>query len=255
MSTTLSERHEFALYYGVLSSLSTLALGTFVELTDPQLAHRLRHVVRLRAGESFVLFDDHHHARFRLASPSDSRELRAELISFDSHKPLQPLVYWLVPLLEREPFEEALSLLTVLGTTIIQPLVTHKTHRSALYPKDYERLRRIMIAAAEQSKQFALPELKPVITFESLPTSVQDNFSRIFFDSSGSPACDMLVRLRARDIAGPLICLVGPEGDLTTHEKAILKELNFYFYSLTPTVLRSQHAITIGMGIIRSLLS
>lgn len=50
-----------------------------------------------------------------------------------------------------------------------------------------------------------------------------------------------------------MTCMVGPEGDLTDQEKDELKKVNVQFVRLTPTVLRSWHALLVGVGALRSL--
>ncbi len=50
------------------------------------------------------------------------------------------------------------------------------------------------------------------------------------------------------------MAVIGPEGDLTKEEKAYLKEQGFLFCALTPTVLRAQQAVALGLGILRSYL-
>lgn len=52
-----------------------------------------------------------------------------------------------------------------------------------------------------------------------------------------------------------IIACAGPEGDLTYEEKMQLTEDGFAFCALTPTVLRAQQAIAIGLGAIRSYLN
>jgi 16S rRNA U1498 N3-methylase RsmE len=50
------------------------------------------------------------------------------------------------------------------------------------------------------------------------------------------------------------ILFAGPEGDLLDAEKFLLQKVDFHFVRLTPTVLRAQQAITLGAGLVRSML-
>jgi len=47
--------------------------------------------------------------------------------------------------------------------------------------------------------------------------------------------------------------MFGPEGGLTKQEEDLLKENDFEFYVLTPTVLRSVEAVAVGLGSVRSI--
>ena len=58
----------------------------------------------------------------------------------------------------------------------------------------------------------------------------------------------------AGSLIEPIYGSVGPEGDLTLEEKAYLKQLGFVFCALTPTVLRAQQAVALGLGVLRSYL-
>jgi 16S rRNA (uracil1498-N3)-methyltransferase len=51
-----------------------------------------------------------------------------------------------------------------------------------------------------------------------------------------------------------ILVVFGPEGGLTDHEQQRLEEQGFIGYRLTPSVLRSTEAITVGLGILRSLM-
>ncbi len=51
-----------------------------------------------------------------------------------------------------------------------------------------------------------------------------------------------------------LVICSGPEGDLTCEEKRMLADANFLFCALTPTVLRAQQAVAVGLGSFRSLM-
>ncbi len=65
-----------------------------------------------------------------------------------------PEIRWCIPLIAKEAFEDIVYNFTAMGVASIQPLVTEKVKRSWGGDRERARLDRIMIAAAEQSKQF-----------------------------------------------------------------------------------------------------
>lgn len=162
-----------------------------------------------------------------------------------------------MPTLKKEAYEEALYSLTEIGIQEIQPVITQKSRNisSAIDGKEVIRYEKIIIAAAEQSKNFVLPRLLPTFTFDQLIfklASIQAN--KIFFDVTGQSIGDLIPKLCTEHKTLPIVAMCGPEGDLTAAEKQLLHQAGFTFCSLTPTVLRSQQAVAIGAGILRAFL-
>src|SRR5690606_33761628 len=129
---------------------------------------------------------------------------------------------------------------------------TEKTKAQHLNKKDYERFQRIIIAASEQSKNFAFPELKEAIVLHSAIGAYAEK--KIFFDPQGQSVMHVMQDM-VKSHMQELFLLVGPEGDLTYEEKVAVRKAGFIFCALTPTILRSVHASFLGAGIIRSVLS
>jgi 16S rRNA (uracil1498-N3)-methyltransferase len=249
---TGSEQHQFAFFVTSLNEDTKRPDGSFLlRCTDPVLIHRIKDVLRLRPLDTCILFDEQHSVEATI------EVLENKFITFHCQnkrvtQPLQPSFTWLLPLLKKEAFEEALYTLTEMGATVIQPMRTTKATRSWGSEKDYARARTIMQAAAEQSKQFVLPILEPVKELSGWhPT---DGSMRIFFDVGGMPLPSILVRI-TQSPPRSFICCAGPEGDLTREEKEYLQTVGFEFCALTPTVLRAQQAVAVGLGVLRSCFS
>ena len=138
-----------------------------------------------------------------------------------------------------------------LGVTSIVPLQTTKAHALPFSAKETERLFKIMIAACEQAKQFAIPQLKNPI---SLKEAVEDYQAerQLVFDSTGKSCASFFSSLK---IPASLTVAFGPEGGLTDEELATLEEASFEKVQLTPTILRSEDAPLLGIGLLRSLIA
>ena len=151
--------------------------------------------------------------------------------------------------------EEAVYALTESGVSTIQLMLTEKVQRSWHGQKELERLNKIIIAAAEQAKNFSFPELKEPVRLESLLEEIQENkkSDNIFFDPSGEPLLHSIQRLE-KSSATTFFLLVGPEGDLTHEEKTMVKQHNFMFTVLTPTILRAQQAAFLASGCMRACI-
>ena len=230
-------KHLFAVYVPSLDVPPPYAFGS-------DLLHRCKNVLRLKPGQQVIIFDNSHQS---LATIQEYQK-KSITVLLEDKVPLvglKPEIHWLLPLLKREAFEHSLYSLCEMGATSIYPVVTAKTCRSWGSEKEYARAQTIMIAAAEQAKQFVVPKIHPVT--ELLQWHQEGD--KIFFDPEGVPLRQMLVDA---SFNGPLYGCVGPEGDLTIEEKAYLKEQGFLLCALTPTVLRARQAVALGVGIVRS---
>lgn len=222
------------------------------QIKDPVIINRVLNVLRLKKGENITLFDTHNNILCTIIG-INSEDLTVELHEISHNNILSPNIKWILPLYKKEAFEEAIYILTEMGVQAIQPVVTKKTQRLWGNQKEEDRCRRIMIAAAEQSKQFILPSLLPILPLDICVKQIDAKYTtKIFFDPSGSKLSQVIEAVKIEH--NQIVALVGPEGDLTHDEKLMLSEENFVFCSLTKTILRAQQAISVGLGALRSLL-
>lgn len=236
------EKHEFAFYAKNLAS--GLSPDTQYVLDDPDIIHRLVHIVRAETQDTIILFNRQIAVTAQIVTLQKNR-ISCTIIDRQPLSPIHPAIHWYVPLLDRQAFEDAVSILTSMGATSITPVVTEKSEKR--FSRPLERLERVMIAAAEQSKQLVLPSINQVIDCADIPC----DGCTLFFDPTGQPAFDILSTIRAKKL-GAISCLIGPEGDLTNAEKEFLHANKVIFCALTPTILRAEQAVTVAMGLLRS---
>ncbi len=240
------QAHEFALYVAELHKKS-FKKGQTVELIEHDLVHRISHVLRLNEQDFLILFDRQVYIRAVIEKITKHAVLM-HVAAIGDNIPLKPTISLWLPLLKREAFEQAVYSAVELGANEIQLIHTQKEQRH-WREKELQRLQHIMIAAAEQSKYFALPTVHaPIPLLEAKPTGIS-----IFFDPQGVPFFQVIQDFhQIRPTA--LTMLIGPEGDLTEAEKFHLQQQNMLFVRLTPTILRAQQAVAVGLGALRSLL-
>lgn len=235
-------RHEFAFFCKDLPV--SLVVDSTYTITDHDLVHRMTHIVRIEPGDTILLFRDLVSVRARILGVTKNT-IQCTVISLHQINPLQPVINWYLPLLDREAFEESVYILTSMGAAQITPVITEKSDKKLTRPID--RLERIMIAAAEQSKQLVLPKIGSV---KHLSELLFADYT-LFFDPDGQPAFEILQGIRAKK-PNTISCLIGPEGDLSQAEKELLRDKNIVFCALTPTILRAEQAVTVAMGLLRS---
>ncbi len=249
-----SEKHLFAVYFPLLTTtLSHSPTRQLLTIDDPTVCHRLQHVLRLAIHDRCILFDQENHATVEITELT-KKYISVAIVEIQKNKQLAPAIFCMLPLLKREALETAVDALTQLGTTTIQLLITQKVQRSWQGPKELERLQRIIIAAAEQSKNFAFPAIHaPILLNDFLKTYTPDKTNSIFFDSQGTDAFSLIANLKSIKL-NTVSLMIGPEGDLTQQEKQLLKEHSFASMALTPTILRAEQAISLGVGMLRTLI-
>lgn len=247
--------HEFAFYSEAVQHMHSESTLDMFELTEPELVHRITFILRLSRGDRLVLFDRLHHVRATVVNIELKKSVLLQINAVEQNKRLTPAIHWLLPLLKREAFEEALYSLTELGVSSIQPIITQKTTRFWGGEREIVRSVKMLLSAAEQSKQFVIPKLHPLIPLDLWILRVQSvPTSKLFFDPSGIPLSEALALIE-HNKSSEIVACAGPEGDLTYTEKMLLTDQGFIFTGLTPTILRAQQAITVGLGALRSLLN
>lgn len=250
--TSNSEKHQFAFYWQELSEKS-LRQNETVTLKNSELFHRFVHILRLKTDETCIFFDAHKNIEVTIKSFDKKNMITFLIDAIKENVQLKPHITFLLPLLKREAFEHAIYSLVELGANEIQLVMTEKTQRKWGGAKELERLQRIMIAAAEQSKNFAMPTIHEPQELARILPELKQSCKKIFFDAQGVVAYNFFKELKKEPVEN-LIALIGPEGDLTLQEKRNLQQYNVLFCRLTPTVLRAEQAVVVGMGIMRSLI-
>ncbi|HLJ31900.1 MAG TPA: RsmE family RNA methyltransferase [Candidatus Babeliales bacterium] len=252
---TSKEKHEFALYVETLSGLvQHKKVGDYISMSDEKLFHRMVTVLRLRDGQTVIFFDRKIYITATIESLMGKKQINMLIASIKSTTMLQPSITFLLPLLKKDDFETALYALAEVGVNTIQLVSTQKSGNQWSADRDHDRAQRILIAAAEQSKNFAYPELRPAITLaKALEHYGKGNETKIFFDCQGKQLHE-LIPLIYEQKNQTMILLVGPEGDLTLEEKKMVLGKNFIFCALTPTIMRAVQATALAAGLMRSLL-
>lgn len=251
-----SNKHEFAFYCDNLSAQLTSKPEELI-IHDQALYHRLAHVVRLEPGDRLVLFDRLVNANCEINAFQHKKSVTLRILSHERNQQLTPHITCMLPVLKRADFEETISILAELGVNTIQLVTTQKTGRAFDYKREIERLERIMIAAAEQSKHFALPTIFDTQNLSELCSAVRlstnsENTLALYFDPTGTSLVTFLQQAQESCVSN-LMLMVGPEGDFTPEEKMLIQDAGFQACKLTPTVLRAVHAVCVGVGAFRCL--
>jgi 16S rRNA (uracil1498-N3)-methyltransferase len=247
----MASKHTFALHtHSLATSLKKKVNGQIV-LTDQILYHRIIRILRLTDGETVTLFDQSEHAQISIVSRA-KQHIDVELLERIPNKILQPTIAVYLPMLKKEALEDAVYSCTELGATAIHLVQTEKIQRSWT-AKDADRLYNIIIAAAEQSKQFCLPEVYDLVTLpQALSFVAPSSTLAVCAHMNGASLLDILQKIK-HNAPQHVRLFFGPEGDFTLQETELLQQHAVNMIRLTPTTLRSQQALALLLGAIRSV--
>jgi RsmE family RNA methyltransferase len=239
-------KHQFAIFYPELSDIPSNA---HFLIDDKELIHRLVHILRVQVNDSLIFFNQTKHALISIDS-IDKKKIDAVIQTINNNISYKPIIKVLLPILKKDDLVEAVYSLCEIGVTTIQLIHTKKT-RKWVGTKELERLQRVIISAAEQSKNYAFPSIYEPIELEIVLKDLKEAFC-IVADPYGDHALDVINEWHSI-IAKECVLTVGPEGAFVDQELALLKSHSFHSMKLTPTILRARQAITLLSGIIRSL--
>lgn len=247
--------HEFAFFVMHLNAACAQKSTPFIyTLNDEELVHRIVQVLRLKKDDTGIFFDGQVHATVTIGEIIKNKTINVRIEKVVSTVALKPTITFLLPILKKEALEEAVYALVETGVNRIVLVTSTKTQRHWGGQKEMLRLQRIIIAAAEQSKQFSPVELiEPMALKQACDEYVSSKKAAIFFDAYGIALTNSFL-LKKDTVHESIVALIGPEGDLTEQEKQLIDEYGFVRIKLTPTILRASQAAALGAGIIRSLV-
>jgi 16S rRNA (uracil1498-N3)-methyltransferase len=144
-------------------------------------------------------------------------------------------------LIRPSAFEFALEKVVEIGVSRIVPFAADRSNAPPLNRP--ERMQRIVIEAAKQSKQYNLPVVEQPTDFEQV-ISMPAASKIVFAERDAGP-------LEAALNGSPVLCLVGPEGGWTNRELSAAGENGFHLVSLGAAILKSETAAIVGTSLIR----
>lgn len=240
--------HEFCVYRADLPSLLD-GVAKRYHLDDSELVHRLTRVLRMQAGDRFILFDRHVHVACIFVSAT-RQQVTVDAQACQQNEISEPHLTLIIGVLKREALEEVVVHATQVGVNVIQPVFTSKVQCPWVGRTERDRLERLAIAAATQCKNFAFPDIRSPISFDNfVEDAVADQGLKLLCDVDGQPILNLLC---AQSVAQQNVWMcVGPEGGLTSEECHRLASVGYQACRLTRTTLRSVEAAMLMAGIIR----
>ena len=130
--------------------------------------------------------------------------------------------------------DDLLNMATQMGVARFVPVITNRTNANHI---NWERMRKIVIEAAEQSNRNTVPQILPTVRFEELDLSTvvfADERTTHGHGTTGLPS-------------GTETILIGPEGGFSEQEFAALDASGAVGFSLGKTILRAEVAAVVAI--------
>jgi 16S rRNA (uracil1498-N3)-methyltransferase len=204
---------------------------------DAARAHYLTHVLRLRAGAPLRVFnagDGEWRAVLAAVGKRDATVELGERLRAPSPEP-GPVLHF-API-RRSRLDWLVEKAVELGVGGLVPLLTERTVVKLENP---ERLRAIVVEAAEQCERLSVPELAAPRPFGAWLAAREPGRVLLFADEAGGgrPLAEALAETGTPDL------LVGPEGGFAPQERALLLAAPAIRpVTLGPRILRAETAV------------
>ncbi|MBI2852639.1 MAG: 16S rRNA (uracil(1498)-N(3))-methyltransferase [Chloroflexi bacterium] len=214
-------------------------------ISDAAQFHHLKHVLRLRSGDEVIVCD--RHGDEFVCGITDIQQGKAVLAVREKRaaqvRKVSITVACAVP--GKGKFDEIVDNLTQLGVDAVIPMETERVVVKFDDVRGEARLKRwqkIAQSAARQSQRSTAPEVKGIVTLESVLSLAQQFDLKLLPTLYGERKHIKEVLAEAQ--AKKILVLIGPEGDFTTGEVERAKRAGFIPVSLGDSVLRVSTAAT-----------
>ena len=211
--------------------------GDQERISDPEVLHQLKDVLRLGPGDKVVLVDQKgNEATGEIVKLT--KEFAELVLSEHRRNEAEPKreVTLYCAVLKRENFEWVVQKATEVGVREIVPIITKRTIKLGL---NLERLQKIMKEAAEQSGRGIVPALREPANFQEALDLAGDR-TNIVFDASGENLSKIDTHPQSMNI------WIGPEGGWDLEEVERARETKCKIAHLGPLTLRAETAAVVA---------
>ena len=218
-----------------------------LEISDKEIFHQLKNVLRKRVGNRIILFNGTGIEAEAEIKKFLKDKIEVEVLNIEKPE-REPKIFvsLFCSILKKSNFELVVQKATEIGVKEIVPILCKKTVKTGL---NFQRLEKIAKEAAEQSKRITLPKIEKVFSFKEAIERAKNFDLKILFDISGKDFS--LVKKGAKSVA----IFIGPEGGWDELEIELAKKENFEILNLGKLNLRSETAAIIASFLTIYLLS
>ena len=228
-----------------------LALHSGQTLALPEeTANHLVRVMRLREGDTCVLFNGDGHDYSATLTVAGKREVQVRIDAVDRVDNESPLAITLLQGIARgEKMDLILQKATELGVAQILPVDSERSEVKLSGERLHKRLAHwqgVVVAACEQSGRARVPEVAAPQPLIAAAAALPDDALRLLLDPQGAHALSTLQAPASQRV----VIAIGPEGGWSPRDRQALEAAGFQGLRLGPRVLRTE---TAGLAAIAAL--
>lgn len=219
-----------------------LPLGTdATPVIDGGAAHYLLGVMRMKAGDPVLLFDNRSGEWLAVVAGTAKRSLTLRVERQTRELEQVPDLWLCFAPVKKARLDWIIEKATELGVARLQPVITERTIVERVKS---ERLEAQIIEACEQCGRTALPTLAQPVKLPRLLEDWPAERALLFADEAGG------VPLSRVDAPAPAAILTGPEGGFTDREREMLvAHAAVRRIALGPRILRAETAAIAATGL------
>ncbi len=211
------------------------------------LVNQVKNVFRLKAGDAIEILDDSGLEYLVKIRELGIKEIKGEILGKRLAKNESAVkIHLYCSPIKVGNFEMVLEKATELGVFAFHPIICQNT---IVKISDIKvRWERIIKEASEQSKRGVIPKIYQPQKVEDAVKAIRGGLSLV----ADEKAVHKLLKIA--EGAKEINLFVGPEGGFSEQERDLFGKTGFEFISLSKTILRSETATIIGLGLIGNLL-
>jgi len=214
-------------------------------LTDEEILHQMKNVLRVRVGEEFIFLDNKGGKTKGVTESIDKKTIVFKLSEYKNYPyPNRHIRLYIAISKKPATFELILQKATELGVTDIIPLNTSRCQIKEIH--NLRRLNFIIKEASEQCERIFLPIFHEVISFDKIVTSPPNG---IILTGDGRFYDKKLSEIKIEKDENVNL-VIGPEGGLTDEELKAIKDSGGTIFILGENILRMETAAISALSLI-----
>jgi 16S rRNA (uracil1498-N3)-methyltransferase len=218
-----------------------------LEISEKEIFHQLKDVLRKRAGDRIILFNGTGIEAEAKIKKFLKDKVEVEILKIEKPE-REPKIFvsLFCSVLKKSNFELVVQKATEIGVGEIVPILCKNTVKTGL---NLKRLEKISKEATEQSKRVTLPRIEKILGFKEAIEKARNFDLKILFDISGKNFSPLKRKI------DKVAIFIGPEGGWDKSEIELVKKENFEILNLGKLNLRSETAAIVSSFLVIYLLS
>ena len=205
--------------------------------------HYIVNVLRLKRGDEINFFNENGEWKSEIIYLEKNR-VEVKFLKKIRQSTSSSKINLAICLVKKNPMDNILQKATELGVGKIIPIISERTEIKEL---NFDRAKKIVIEATEQSNQLIPPEILGVVKLKDFLQNLEANTKLLFADVNSNE------NLKNEDLKNSksFSVLIGPEGDFSPEERrTILENPKVKPFRISRNILRSDTAVISAISMI-----